>query len=151
MKDELASLRVKVAELSRKNGQLEMDLKDVEGRFLKIFHASPNLMTIITLKEGRMADLNEASASFLGYKREELIGHLPADNGLFVDPNFGSTLIRKLQEEGSVRNLETKVRTKDGDIRTLLMSADPIRVDNEPCLLTVSVDVTAREQEADAG
>jgi len=113
MKDELASLRVKVAELRRKCGQLEMNQRDVEARFLKIFHASSNLMTINTLKEGRMVDLNEASASLGGYKREDLIGHLPIDNGLFVDPNFGNKLIRKLQEEGSIRNLEAKVRTKD--------------------------------------
>ena len=150
MKDELASLRVKVAELRRKCGQLEMNQRDVEARFLKIFHASSNLMTINTLKEGRMVDLNEASASLGGYKREDLIGHLPIDNGLFVDPNFGNTLIRMLQEEGSISNLEARVRTKDGDIRTLLMSADRIVMDDEPCLLTVSVDITAHEEKADA-
>jgi PAS domain-containing protein len=74
MVNELEHLRRKVAELEKKCERLEKSLQQSEDRFSKIFHASSNLMTITTLREGRMVDLNEASASLGGYKREELIG-----------------------------------------------------------------------------
>jgi hypothetical protein len=37
-----------------------------------------------------------------------------------------------------------------GDMRTVLASLDPITVNNEPCILAVSVDITEREERADA-
>ncbi len=150
MKDEAEELRLKVAELRRKCGQLEMSVREIEGQFLKIFHASSNMMAITSLKDGRILDVNEASASQSGYKREDLVGHLPEDRNVFVDPDILSTVSRMLQEKGCIRHLQTQVRSRDGSVRTILISGDPIVLDDQPCLLSVSVDVTAREKEAEA-
>ncbi len=42
------------------------------------------------------------------------------------------------------------MRRKTGEIRTVLLSADPITVNDEPCILSTSVDITAREEEGNA-
>jgi PAS domain S-box-containing protein len=72
------------------------------------------------------------------------------EGGMLEDPGFHERMSGVLRAEGRVRNLETKIRTKTGDTRTVLFSADPVTIDDEPCILAVSVDITEREREADA-
>ncbi len=153
MLNELKNLRQKVEELEgfkAKCEQLERSLRQSEERFEKIFHASSNLMTITTLEEGRILDANEVSVHYGGFKREELIGKTLAECNLFANPKRQRETYRRLREEGKIHNLETNVRTKSGEIRTVLYSADPILMNDEPCLLNISVDITEREKEKDA-
>jgi two-component system, cell cycle sensor histidine kinase and response regulator CckA len=142
VENELEHYRRKSAELERMYGQLE-------DRFNKIFQASPQMMTITTLKEGRMIDLNEASASLGGFKREELIGIAESQRRLWADPKQRDFVIQRLQKEGSVHNLVVDLLSKTGAVHKVLFSADPITVNDEPCLLSVSVDLTALGNKAD--
>ncbi|MBN1566707.1 MAG: PAS domain S-box protein [Acidobacteria bacterium] len=150
MSDEIERLIRKVAKLEEENSRIKNELHQSQDLFSKIFHASSNVMAIHTIKEGRFVDINEAGAAIGGFKREELIGHTMEEYGLLDDPDLESVVPRKLREEGKVYNLPTKIRTKDGEIRTVLFSADPITINSEPCLLAVSVDITEREKEASA-
>jgi two-component system, cell cycle sensor histidine kinase and response regulator CckA len=138
--------RSHLAELEKTCAQLEKDLQLSEDRFNKIFQASSNLMTITTAKDGRIIDVNEASASLGGYAREELVGHVSAEIGLFADAKQREMMVRKLQEDGKIHNLEMKVRTKSGELRTVLLSADPILVKEEPCVLGIAIDITEHKQ-----
>jgi two-component system cell cycle sensor histidine kinase/response regulator CckA len=148
--NDLEHLRQRVAELEAENDRLTKASRQSEELFRKIFHTSSNMMEIHTIREGRFVDVNEAAASFGGFKREELIGRTMEARNLLQDPAVNDLVVRKLQEEGKVGNIELKVRTNRGDIRTVLFSADPVTVNNEPCLLVVSVDITDREAEANA-
>jgi PAS domain S-box-containing protein len=150
MTEELERLRQENADLRKNCEYLEAGMLEAQERFTKFFHASPHMMAISTVKEGRLVDLNEAAASLGGYRREELIGQLPIERSLFVDPNVADLLNRKMQEDGSVRNMEAKARTREGEIRTLLISADPITINEEPCILSTSIDITERERTAEA-
>jgi len=143
-------LNRRLTELEAENARLKRNLQHSEDLFSKIFHASSNVMAIHTIKEGRFVDLNEACARLGGFKREELIGHTMEEYDLIPDGELKEKVGRKLQEEGRTSNMESKIRTKDGEIRTVLFSADPVTINNEPCLLAVSVDITEREEKADA-
>ncbi len=145
MAKQTKDLQKRISELEAENERLKNALHQSEESFRRIFHASSNIMAIHTIKEGRFVDLNDAAAALGGFKKEELIGHLMSDFGLLEDSNSESLISRKLRREGKVYNLEHKVRTKNGEWRTVLLSADPITVDNEPCLLAVSVDITERK------
>ncbi len=128
----------------------EKRLQHGEDPFSKPFHAFSSLITMATLKEGRMVDLNDASGKNGGHSRDKLIGHASEDHDLFADPKQRNMLVRILREEGNVHNLEMRVNKKTGDAHTILLSANPITVNDEPCLLTASVDITAREERIDA-
>jgi PAS domain S-box-containing protein len=148
--NELEQLRLKTAKLDAENKQLRKALQQSEEGFRKIFHASSNMMAIHTIKEGRFVDINEAAASLGSFKREELIGHTMAERNLVDDPRLNEITDQRLKEEGKVHNMELKLRGKKGDVRTVLASIDPITVNNEPCFLAVSIDITEREAKADA-
>jgi PAS domain S-box-containing protein len=147
---ELEHTHPKLAELKAENEQLKKALRQSEERFFKIFHASSNPMAITTVEEGRIVDLNEADARMGGFTREELIGHTITELDLLADPNQRNMLNKRLEEKGKVHNLEMEVRTKTGDMRTVLLSLDPITVNDEACALGFVVDITERKKESDA-
>jgi two-component system, cell cycle sensor histidine kinase and response regulator CckA len=150
LSSELELLRQRIAELEQDKDRLTKALEQSEDLSRKIFHASSNMMAIHSLKDWSYVDVNEAGTSFGGFTREELIGRTMDEYRLLEDPSSQMVVARKLKEEGKVHNMELRVRTKDGDWRTVLFSADPITFNNKPCMLAVSVDITEREQEADA-
>jgi PAS domain S-box-containing protein len=58
--------------------------------------------------------------------------------------------VKRLQADGTVRNIEVRVRRKDGQIRTTLGSSETIEYDGEPCALSVFADVTDLKQAEEA-
>jgi two-component system, cell cycle sensor histidine kinase and response regulator CckA len=144
--DETENLRLKIAALEQKCSQLEENLQQSENRFYKIFHGSSNLIAITTLKDGRIIDLNEASARLGGYTRDEVLGCSITDYNLWASQEERERIFEKIQREGQVHNQEAAFRGKSGEIHKVLLSVDPIIVNGEPCLLRVSVDITAHEE-----
>jgi PAS domain S-box-containing protein len=124
-------------------------LRESEERFSKAFNASPHLMTITTLAEGRYLAVNEAVLRATGHTREEIIGQRAEDLRVFAEPEGRGKLLDAFRN-GVVRDLDIKLRMKDGRIRTVLLSAEIITVNNEQCILTVSNDITEREQAEEA-
>jgi len=139
----------RIAELEKKCDDLEKSLRQSEDRFSRLFHAASNPMTITTVKNGQMIDVNQACTSLSGYKREELIGTLAAERSIWSDPKQRNLLIQKMKAEGRVHNLDATLLSKTGEVHKVLFSADPVNINDEPCMLGVLVDITAREKEAD--
>jgi hypothetical protein len=63
MNKEIERLREEVAGLNCEKEQMKTALEQCEDRFNKLFHASSNPIAITSIKDGRILDLNEASAS----------------------------------------------------------------------------------------
>jgi two-component system, cell cycle sensor histidine kinase and response regulator CckA len=150
MQNEVDYFRQRASEFVKKCALLEKRLQQSEEKFFKIFYASSNLMAITSLKSGRFIDLNEASASLGGYKREDLIGALAFESNIWADPNHRDAIMQKLRDEGAVHNIEVDFLGRTGDVHKVLFSANPITVNDEPCMISVSVDITEREKKADA-
>ncbi|NIA06720.1 MAG: PAS domain S-box protein [Actinobacteria bacterium] len=124
----------------------EQALRDSESKFARTFHASPNLMAITTLKEGRIIDVNEAGCRFSGYNREELIGHSTTQLNIWPDPEQRRMIIRILGRAGRVCDLEVEIRAKSGRIRTIIYSAEIVTISNKDYLLSVATDITDRKK-----
>jgi PAS domain S-box-containing protein len=125
--------------------QAEEALRNSERRFSQAFNASPQPMSITTLAEGRYIDINESFVSISGYGREELIGHTSAELRIWPTTDARKQLIDLLNQQGFVRNTETQLRTKSGDLRVLLSSAEVVELAGERCLLIASSDITERK------
>ena len=124
--------------------QVEEAQKQSEERFVKSFRANPQPMSLTTLAEGRYLDVNESFLAMSGYKRDEVIGRTSIELNIWETPAHRAYFVQKLNERGSVVNLETRFRTKDGSQRVLLSSAEKFDVAGEACLLVASSDVTER-------
>jgi two-component system cell cycle sensor histidine kinase/response regulator CckA len=138
------------ARLRAENKDLKKALEQSQQRFFQLFHASSNPISINTVKEGRIIDLNEAYARIGGFKREELIGRSSVELGLWANPKQRDSLLQELKDKGKVHNFEVDVFTKANEIRKLLLSVNPIDMGIEPCLLIMAVDLTEIMHKADA-
>lgn len=112
----------------------------------KVFHASPSPITISKLSDGGLVNVNEEWAAFTGYGIDEAIGMKTDDLDLWNDPDRYAEICRDLVDSESVHDEEVEVRTRAGDIRTVLLSAQLIQVQGEASVLTVMTDITERKR-----
>lgn len=126
--------------------QAESALQISEEKFSKAFHSSPNPITITSLMDGRFIEVNESCLRLLGYDYEEMIGHNALDLGTWAQPEDSNRMQQLLQKQGAVSNLELEFRKKSGEIFLGLLSAETIHLEDEPCLLAVTIDITALKQ-----
>ena len=128
----------------------EAELKRSEQKFSKSFRQSPLAISIASTNKDCYLEVNETFEELTGWKRDEVVGRSHPEIGIWVDHNRRSAVLKQLLAEGNVRNLEIRIRRKDGQIRTTLGSAELIEVDGENCCLSVWADITERKQAEEA-
>ena len=128
----------------------EAELRKSEEKFSKSFRHSPLAVTITNIKDARFIEVNEAFERDTGWKRDEVVGRTPFDIHLWEYPEQRVALQEQLLATGSVRDLEFRVRTKDGRVITALGSAELIEVNGEPCALSVAADISERKKAEEA-
>ena len=122
-------------------------LSESEERFAKAFKANPQPMSLTTLAEGRYLDVNESFLLMSGFTRQEVIGHSSLELQCFENPAHRNTvLVGPLLEHGVVRNFELRFRTRGGEVKILLSSAELIELAGEKCILVASSDFTERKR-----
>jgi len=126
------------------------DLRRSQQHFQTLFNWTPSAVGISTVAEGRFIDVNEAFSRLTEYKREEVIGLTTVELGLWADPSERTTVLREVQEQGSVHNREWLLRTKSGEIRALMVSVESIQLGSTPCLIYVAHDITERKRTEEA-
>ena len=97
-----------------------------------------------------MIEVNDNLVRFTGAHREELVGK--TIESLFRGSAGAerATISAILRSGKAVRDLELELAgsDRDGRGRTVLLSAEPVDLDGEPCLLSVLCDVSARRAAA---
>jgi PAS domain S-box-containing protein len=121
-------------------------LRQSEERFKKAFHASPAAQLFTRPDDGRIVDANESYVRLVEYTRAELLGHNPIELHILVDAAQRAEMLRRLRESGSLRNYETTLRTKSGQLRMVICAIELIEFNDEPHLLATMFDITDRKQ-----
>ncbi len=116
--------------------------RNAEETFRKAFNANPEPITIATIPEGRYIDVNESFLRVTGHSHEEVIGRTSLEMKFWVKPEERALFIETVLREGSVRDLEIAFRTKSGEIRVAVDSAEIIEVDGQKCAIAIFRDIT---------
>lgn len=116
------------------------------NRFYKLFNNNPALMAITNLEDNKFVEVNTAFINKLGFSRDEIIGKTNLELGIFEDRGQQKMTEYLLQNEGSIKNIELKVRKKDGQLMDVLLSDDIINNPREKALLTVMMDITEQKK-----
>ena len=143
------------AELERKRAEQEQyrlieDLKRSQQHFQALFNWTHSAVGISTVTEGRFIDVNDGFSRLTGYAREEVIGRTTLELGLWADPEERAFVLREILEQGYLHNREGLLRTKSGEIRSLMVSVESIQLGSTPCLIYLGHDITARKQAEEA-
>ena len=128
----------------------EAALRRSEEKFAKAFRRAPLALSLTSLRDHRFVDVNDAYAEATGHSREELIGKTPYHAGMWGHPEVRAKVAQELEAAGEVRNIAIRYRIESGEIREGVGSAALIDVGDEPCMLTVTMDITERKRTMEA-
>ncbi len=124
----------------------ELQLKRSEARFSKAFTSSPAPMLISRLSDGLILEANKSFEALLEYTRDELLGKTSYGMGIYADQLQRLKAALKIKKQGYLHNEEIKFKSKRGETKDLLISLETIELDNEPCLLSILIDITERKK-----
>jgi PAS domain S-box-containing protein len=124
----------------------EARLRESEQRFSRAFAASPALMTIARLSDGKFVEVNDSFARWFGLDRDGILGHDAWELGLWLNLDDRSKFWADLRVNASVREIECRLRTRRGTVQTVLVSADIVEVNREPHTLGFFLDITERKR-----
>ena len=116
-------------------------LRESEAKYAAAFNTSTDAININSL-DGRFVDINDGFMRLTGFTREDVIGKSSLEIDLWAIPEDREKLIRGLKENKYVENLESTFRCKDGSLKTALMSARFIYVNDERHILSITRDIT---------
>ncbi len=129
-----------------KRQQTDAALRASEDKFHSTFHSTFVPMIIGRLSDRVIVDLNEAFSNELGYTAEETIGRKAGEFRLWADPEEHAKHHQLIKAQGYLREFKAKFRRRSGEIGVALVSAAPITVDAEPCILYTIYDITKIEE-----
>ncbi len=128
----------------------EEALRRSEEKFSRVFHTSPDSITITGLLDGKYLDVNEGFTRITGYRPDEVIGRTSGDLDIWVDHTERENLVLGLKQSGEVTGLDGSFRRKDGSEVYALLSARIISIEHQDCLLLIARDVTERRRAQEA-
>ncbi|HBX56983.1 EAL domain-containing protein [Pseudomonas sp. UBA2684] len=123
----------------------QQQLQISEEKFAKAFHASPDGLLLTRVSDGLLIEANEGFSRITGYSNSEAAERSTLELGIWANPNDRVRMIEQIKLHGSVRDLATPIRTRDGQLRLCELSAQLIPIGDEPCLLTIARDITERQ------
>lgn len=125
--------------------QMMMAITESENKYSKIFHVNTSPMAIISLYDEKINDVNEAFIKLSGYQRNECINSTPGDLQLYplITDQGGVSLMHV--EQSKIQELETEMRLKSGDIKSVLLSTESITIDANPFVIMLARDITERK------
>jgi two-component system cell cycle sensor histidine kinase/response regulator CckA len=141
---QLSVLERMVSERTRELQKANQSLGCSEERFSKAFHQSPLPSGIQRMSDQRFVDVNQCLAEITGCKREEMIGHTPAELLLWEKPDLADQWVEGLMLGQIVRDQEANIRTQAGALHEVLVSCSPMVFAGEPHVLLLAQDVAQR-------
>ena len=113
-----------------------------EEKFKKAFYASPDVIGITRLADGKILEINDSFERITGYSKQEAIGRTTTELNLYANPSERQTLVDRLREGHSVKDFPWTLRTKAGELRDCLISSEVFAIGEEGHMASVIRDVT---------
>jgi formate hydrogenlyase transcriptional activator len=117
-----------------------------EEKFTRAFNASPDCIAIQDLDGQRFLEVNERFEQITGFTRQELIGRTVLQLGMITDMRQREALLEQLTRGEPIHDAEMRLRRKDGQILTALVSAEVMTLPGRRYALYVARDVTRQKQ-----
>ncbi|WP_423709198.1 PAS domain S-box protein [Undibacterium sp. WLX3042] len=137
MSDQLAS-EIAALRLS------EQQQRETANRLLAVFEAVPDYMTLSQLETGRILYANAGFEKLTGHNKQDAIGKTSLELGIWSDPEQRKTWTSMILEQGIVSDFQGKMQTKDGQVRSGLLSAAIVEVDGARHIVAICKDITDR-------
>ena len=119
--------------------------EESEEKFRAAFFSSPDSVNINKLN-GEYIEINEGFTRVTGYTKEDIDKKSYFEIDIWAIPEDRDKLIYSLNTYGIIENMESVFRAKDGTLIPALMSAQIIKLNNEPHILSVTREIADRKK-----
>ncbi|HYC94041.1 MAG TPA: PAS domain S-box protein [Thermoanaerobaculia bacterium] len=124
----------------------EAALRESETKFSTAFERSPLALTITSVDDGTLVNVNEGFVQMSGYPREEAVGRTPDSLGLWLDPQVRAERFRRMLAGEQVPNVEARFRIKDGTELIGVVGSALVEINGRRCVLSSVIDITERKR-----
>lgn len=124
----------------------EISLSHSEERFSKAFRLAPVPMMVCVLPELDIMEVNAAFSTTTGYTVDDVLGKTTSDINLWKDGKRYRELHARLAAHDPIRDFEIPLLTRDGIVIDSLLSAEPVIIQDQACILCVVQDITERKR-----
>jgi PAS domain S-box-containing protein len=107
-----------------------------------VFTASPDIITVTSLRTGIILEANDEFVKRTGYTREESLGNSSITMGMWVDPERRNQFRAILEAERIVRGFEARLKLRSGEVRSFQISASVVASDDDPTIVSIFRDIT---------
>ena len=114
-----------------------------EDRYRTTFETSPDGVLIARAEDGKIIEVNPAFLEILHFTRDEVIGRTSTDLEIWADESDTERVAEALHEQGACRDLEVRLRRKNGEVFWGQLSASYAEFDGEQCVISYIRDVSA--------
>ena len=114
-----------------------------EERYLNAFQTCPDAVLIIQLSNGTIIDANRAFLDVMGFESQEVIDRTSMELGMWADATDRQKLADALHQNSGCRDLEVRLRRKNGEVFWGQLSASFAEIEGVPCILAFIRDVSA--------
>jgi PAS domain S-box-containing protein len=113
---------------------------------MRLFEVSPDPITVVDLDSGKLLMLNEPFLALTGYRADELRGHDGQQMRLWFEPAERSRYFDRLRAEGSVRDFQALLQTREGRAVTTSINASVFEQEGRRYVLAIARDVSGSER-----
>ncbi|TGL77680.1 PAS domain S-box protein [Leptospira yasudae] len=131
----------------REKQKLLDEVREKEEILSQIFRMNPSAITLAK-EDGTYLEVNERFLEYVGKKKEDVLNKTALDLGFYFNLDDRTLIFQKLREKGIVENLEVKLKTYNGTIKTILFSARIIESFGEKKILSIGHDISELKESA---
>jgi two-component system, cell cycle sensor histidine kinase and response regulator CckA len=127
-------------------GGTELDLRNSEARYRRLFEAAQDGILILDANSGRITDVNPFLLALLEYSQEELMGKPLWELGFLKDLLASKSAFRQLQENRYVRYENLPLETKSGRSINVEFVSNVYGVNDKKVIQCNIRDITVRKR-----
>lgn len=120
----------------------QLALRESEAKFTTAFQMSPVSISLVRFDDNTVIDVNNTFLEKSGYKYEEVVGKNFGDLKMWASEDERNWTTNELNKSGKISGKELRYKSKDGRILYGLSSMSLIKIKEEPCILSIVIDVT---------
>jgi diguanylate cyclase (GGDEF)-like protein/PAS domain S-box-containing protein len=128
------------------NIRLNRETIEAEEKYTLMFNTIPDAVLITRLRDGLFIDVNQGFTKLSGYTHDEVIDKTTLEIDIWFDPTERARFIVLLSEGNAIEDMEFQFRKKNGRPLLGLLSSRIIQINDEPHILSVVRDITARKK-----
>ena len=114
-------------------------------RFRALFFGAPLPIAIVSIRERRILEVNEALCALYGLDRAALLDSTTASHAYGILPEDRERFYAVLRAEGRISNLTLRIRDMHGEVREAILNAAPRPYLGEDCILVSSLELPRRD------